>query len=40
MEGHVNRCRGRVAVCGEGDLVELVVEMEEVEVERERERSF
>ena len=40
LEGHVNRRRGRVAVCGEGDLVELVVEMEEVEVERERERSF
>ena len=38
LEGHVNRRRGRVAVCGEGDLVELV-EVEEVEVE-EREMSF
>ena len=40
LEGRVNRRRGRVAVCGEGDLVELVeVVEEEVEVE-EREMRF
>lgn len=39
LEGHVNRHRGRVAVCGEGDLVEVVEEVEEVEVE-EREMRF
>ena len=33
LEGRVNRRRGRVAVCGEGDLVELVeVEVEEGEI--------